>query len=264
MPAPSPTSRLPYSSTNIGRPSLPVVSSRSARVSSCSGVRSSRVSGAPSHGSSCRRPPTSRTSPRSRTALAGKAGRAGSGALKGAWPSGRVGVSVGRRCGSRRSAAGHGRRRAACRQCRQGVEEERPALGVEQADEMRLEGRAVAKGELAAQRQRRVDGLRSRLGLDPFERRRREVERRDAIDRRAELAVLGLAERRALLGELRLACRRQGDERAKRNDKSGTHRASERSSCWGRATPVARLSSFGPGAVPVADPRDGRCAPSSG
>src|SRR5262249_20963260 len=75
-----------------------------------------------------------------------------------------------------------------------------------------LEGRAVAIGELAAQRQCGSDGLRSRLGLDPLQRRRRKVKRRDLVDRRAELAVLGFAERCALLGQLALGRRRQGHD----------------------------------------------------
>ena len=90
-----------------------------------SGVRSSRVSGAPSHGRNCRRPPRSRASPRSRTALAGRAGasarrKAGARAERQGWRVGRAAAPA-----RASTAPGHRRGRAAGRQCRQGIEEER-------------------------------------------------------------------------------------------------------------------------------------------
>ena len=184
-----------------------------------SGVRSSRASGAPSHGRNCRRPPRSRTSPRSRTAPARQrrprpARVRGNGAGRsGGEPAWRRRLERG---AGARAARVSGCRRAARRQRRQGVEEERPLRRVEQADELRLEGRAVAIGQPAAQ----ASAPRRSPATRPWPRPARApaAGKSSAVTRSTDglsLRYWRLAERRALLGKLRLAAAGRASERSR-------------------------------------------------
>jgi hypothetical protein len=164
----------------------------------------------------CRRPPRSRTSPRSRTAPGGKGGLGSTfSAAAACGPRAKVGWLAGGGAVAGPAATRHRGRRAARGQGRQGVKEQRLLLGIEQADELRLERRAGAVSKPAAQSQGRGNDLRTDPGVDPLQSRRRKVERRHAIDRGAELAILDLAEGGALLRQARLRRRRQGGQQNK-------------------------------------------------
>ena len=102
--------------------------------------------------------------------------------------------------------------------------------GIEQADELRLEGRAIAVGQPAAQGQRRGDRLRSRLRLEALQRRRRES--RGPSTRRPRARACGTAPRRTPRIAARDASgrRRQGDgeEQAARLNASDRQRSASR------------------------------------